>query len=196
MRVVVLLLIAAGALFAQQPILYNRGAVNAASYAPAGLPNAPIARGSVFAIFGEKLGPTQGQQVSGFPLGTMLGGVSISVTQSGAITQVFPLFVSAGQINALMPSSVTAGLASLRLTYQGVKSNAITIQIANSAPGVFAVSSGGYGPGVIQNFISGASQPNNSLVIPASPGQVLIIRGTFQPPGRHAALLECALSCR
>ncbi len=183
MRVAVLLLVvAAGALFAQQPILYSRGAVNAASYAPAGLPNAPIARGSVFAIFGEKLGPAQFQQVSAFPFGTALGGVSISVTQSGVVTPVYPLFVAAGQINALMPSSVTAGLATLRLTYQGVKSNAITIQIANSAPGVFAVSSGGYGPGVIQNFISGASQPNNSLVIPASPGQVLIIWGTGLGP--------------
>ncbi len=182
MRVVVLLVVAAGALFAQQPILYNRGAVNAASYAPAGLPNAPIARGSVFAIFGENLGPTAGQQVSGFPLGTTLAGVSISVTQSGVVTQVYPLFVSAGQINALMPSSVTAALATLRLTYQGAKSNAITIQIANSAPGVFAVSSGGYGPGVIQNFISGPNQPNNSLVIPASPGQVLIIWGTGLGP--------------
>ncbi len=182
MRLVVLLLIAAGALFAQQPILYNRGAVNAASYAPPGLPNAPIARGSVFAIFGEKLGPSPFQEVSAFPLGTTLAGVSISVTQSGVVTQVYPLFVSAGQINALMPSSVTAGLATLRVTYQGVKSNAITIQIANSAPGIFAASSGGYGPGVIQNFISGASQPNNSLVIPASPGQVLIIWGTGLGP--------------
>src|ERR1035441_7690072 len=100
----VLLIFAASALFAQQPIVYNRGTVNAASLAPFGLPNAPIARGSIFTVFGEKLGPTQGRQVSAFPLSTTFGGVSISVTQSGIVTQAFPIYVSAGQVNAVMPS--------------------------------------------------------------------------------------------
>ena len=56
---VVLLAFSANALFAQQPILYHRGTVNAASLAPFGLPNAAIARGSVFTMFGESLGPAQ-----------------------------------------------------------------------------------------------------------------------------------------
>ncbi len=60
-----LLLFQAG-LWAQQPILYHRGAVNAASLAPFGLPNAPIARGSVFSVFGENLGPTTPQTVPPF----------------------------------------------------------------------------------------------------------------------------------
>jgi hypothetical protein len=37
-------------------------------------------------------------------------------------------------------------VAPLRLTYQAKRSNAITIQIADSAPGIFAISSGGYAP--------------------------------------------------
>ncbi len=168
----------AGLLFAQQPVLYNRGAVNAASLAPAGLPNAPIAQGSIFSVFGENLGPAQPQTVSAFPLSTTFGGVSLSVTRGGVTTQVFPIFVSAGQINAVMPSTVTPGLATLRLFYQGVKSNAITIQIGKSAPGIFAISSGGYGPGIVQNFVSDANQPINSLTTPAAPGQTVIIWGT------------------
>lgn len=48
----VALFVTAGAVLGQQPIVYNRGTVNAASYAPPGLPNGLIARGSVFTVFG------------------------------------------------------------------------------------------------------------------------------------------------
>ena len=81
---VVLLVFAASALFAQQPILYFRTAYNAASYAPFGLPNAAIARGSVFTVFGENLGPAQSPALA-FPLSMTLGGVSIRVTESGPL---------------------------------------------------------------------------------------------------------------
>ncbi|MGH9612499.1 MAG: hypothetical protein ACRD4P_05405, partial [Bryobacteraceae bacterium] len=110
---VVLFLLSASALFAQQPILYTYAIYNAASYAPFGLPNAPIARGGIFTIFGENLGPVQSPALS-FPLSSTLVGVSISVTQNGAATHAFTLFVSAGQVKAVMPSTVTAGLATLR----------------------------------------------------------------------------------
>ena len=179
---VFLLIVSAGALFGQQPIVYYRGTVNAASLAPFGLPNAPIALGSIFTVFGENLGPATAQSVTAFPLSTTFNGVSISVTVNGVTTQAYPIFVSAGQVNAVMPSTVTPGLATLRLTYLTNKSNATTIQIGNSAPGVFAVSSGGYGPGIVQNFISASSEPLNSLVTPAAPGQSIVIWGTGLGP--------------
>ncbi len=135
----------------------------------------------MFTVFGENLGPAQSPPLS-FPLSSTLGGVSIGVTQSGATTQAFPIFVSAGQINAVMPSTVNAGLATLRLTYQANKSNAITVQIADSAPGVFAVSSGGFGPGIVQNYVAANNQPINSLTTPAAPGQVITIWGTGLGP--------------
>jgi uncharacterized protein (TIGR03437 family) len=177
----VLLLLSTGALFGQQPIIYYREAVNAASYAPFGLPNAPIARGSIFTVFGENLGPAKSPGPT-FPLSQTLGGVSISVTQNGVVTQTFPIFVAPTQINAVMPSTVTAGLATLRLTYQSQKSNAITIQIADSAPGVLAVSGGGYGPGIVQNFISSSNDQLNSLAAPAAPGGTVVIWGTGLGP--------------
>jgi uncharacterized protein (TIGR03437 family) len=175
---ILLALLGACALFAQQPIIYNRGTLNAASLAPFGLPNAPIAQGSIFTTFGENIGPSPGQQVSSFPLGPNFAGVSISVTQGAVTTQAYPIYVSARQVNAVMPSSVTPGMASLRVFYNNVKSNAIPIQIAASAPGIFAVSAGGYGPGIIQNFVSSTSLPVNSSVAPAAPGQTIIIWGT------------------
>jgi uncharacterized protein (TIGR03437 family) len=177
-----LMILSVSALFAQQPILYHRGTVNAASLAPFGLPNAPIAKGSIFTVFGENLGPASGQSVTAFPLGATFRGVSISVIQSGLTTQAYPIFVSATQVNAVMPSSVSPGLATLRLFYNLAKSNAITIQIASSAPGIFAISSGGYGPGIIQNFISASNQPINSSITPAAPGQTAIIWGTGLGP--------------
>ena len=168
-------------MYGQQPILYSRSAVNAASYSPFGLPNAALARGGVFTVFGENLGPAQSPPLA-FPLGTTLGAVSLTVTQGSVSTQAYPIYVSAGQINAIMPSTVTAGLATLRLFYQNVKSNAITIEIANSAPGIFAVSGGGFGPGIVQNYVTSANQPLNSQVEPANPGQVVTIWGTGLGP--------------
>jgi uncharacterized protein (TIGR03437 family) len=83
--------------------------------------------------------------------------------QSGVVTQAYSIYVSAGQINAVMASTVTAGLATLRLTYQSNKSNAVTIQIANSSLCIFAISIGGYGPGVVYNFVSQSNQPITSI---------------------------------
>ena len=177
-----LFLVWCSVLLGQQPILYHRGAINAASLAPFGLPNGLIARGSVFTIFGENLGPAQFQTVSAFPLLPVFGEVAISVTQKGVVTPAIPIFISTAQINAIMPSSIKAGLATLRLTYQGRRSNAITLQIGDSAPGVFAISGGGYGPGVIQNYIAADNQPVNSLLTPAAPGQTITIWATGLGP--------------
>ncbi len=168
-----------------QPILYYRGAVNAASLAPFGLPSASIARGSVFTVFGENLGPAQSPALS-FPLSSTLGGVSLAVTQGGVTTSAYPIFVSPSQVNAIMPSTIQAGPATLRLTYQTRSSNAATIFISDAAPGIFAVSSGGFGPGVVQNYVTADKQPVNSLVTPAAPGQVVTIWGTGLGPVKFA----------
>lgn len=89
--------------------------------------------------------------------------ISVRSMQSGVVTQAYSIYVSAGQINAVMASTVTAGLATLRLTYQSNKSNAVTIQIANSSLCIFAISIGGYGPGVVYNFVSQSNQPITSI---------------------------------
>jgi uncharacterized protein (TIGR03437 family) len=176
-----LLLVCSCSLYAQQPFLYARSVVNAASYAPFGLPNAAVARGSIFTVFGENLGPAQSPALA-FPLSATLGGVSLSVAQKGVATAVYPIYVSATQINAILPSTVAAGLASLRLTYQGVKSNAIPMMIADASPGIFAVSGGGFGPGIVQNYVTAANQPINTSIVPAAPGQVITIWGTGLGP--------------
>jgi uncharacterized protein (TIGR03437 family) len=166
---------------AAQPLIYYRGLSNAASYAPAGLPNGSIAQGSVFSIFGSQIGPAQGVQVSAFPIATTLAGVSITVTQGATQVNVLPLFVSANQINALMPSNAPLGLASLRVKFGFGTSNASPVNVVNASFGIFAANSAGSGPGILQ-VASLNQQPINSLTTTAAPGQTIILWGTGLGP--------------
>src|SRR5690349_8576104 len=54
-------------------------------------------------------------QANSFPLGTTLANVSITVTQGGTAVNAIPLFVSASQINAIMPSNAPLGTVTLRV---------------------------------------------------------------------------------
>ncbi len=178
-----LLALGAGMTYAQ-PFLFYRGIVNAASFAPPGLPNGSIARGSIFSIFGRDLGPTDSPPLA-FPLQTTLGGVSIEVCQGGNCVAAIPLFVSPGQINAVMPSNAPLGEVSIRVTYNG-EGNFSPATVAASSLGVFAVNRAGFGPGIVQNFLAQDDQPVNSAVATVRPGQVVTLWGTGLGPGLNA----------
>jgi len=165
-----------------QPYVNYRGIVNAASFTPPGPSGSEIAQGSIFSIFGRGLGPTTLAQVSAFPLSTTLAGVSVKVTQGSKSVDAFPLVVTAGQINAIMPSNAPLGRVSINVTFGGSTSNPGTAMVAPSGFGIFAVNSGGFGPGVFQNYIAQANQPINSLTAAAAPGQVITLWGTGLGP--------------
>lgn len=107
---IVLVLGMEGPASAQPPSIRLHGVVNAANFYAPGLPGESIARGSIFSIFGSALGPAQGTQVSAFPLQNVLAGVTITVTQRGAVVNALPLYVRQDQINAVMPSNAPLGL--------------------------------------------------------------------------------------
>ncbi len=167
---------------AAQTAIFPHGIVNAASYTPAGLPSGGIARGSIFSIFGTNIGPASAVQVSVFPIQPALNGVSIQVTQGSISVAALPLYVSAGQINALMPSNTPLGLVSVRVTFNNIRSNASTVRIVNSSFGFFSATASGTGPGAFQNFISTDNQPLNSTQVTAKPGQVITAYGTGLGP--------------
>ncbi|HLG99892.1 MAG TPA: hypothetical protein VKX49_26520 [Bryobacteraceae bacterium] len=167
---------------AQPPIIYNRAVVNAASFMPPRLPGGAIAQGSIFSIFGARLGPTTGVQATSFPLGTTLGNISITVTQGKTTVNVIPLFVSAGQINAIMPSNAPVGVASLVVKSSSGQSNPMPVVVAANAFGIFTATGTGLGPGILQNFVTQSNQPINSPNIPAQPGQVITLWGTGLGP--------------
>ncbi len=179
-RVALLACLAASALaqLSLQPVITYRGVLNAASLAPPGLPNAALARGGVFTIFGTNLGPASPSTVTAFPLTPTFSGVNISVTQGGTSVSAIPIFVSQAQINAILPSNAPLGTASVRVGFNGRVSAPVAIEIVENAPGIFAISSGGFGPAVVQNFNTQTDQPVNSLDSSAARGQAITIWAT------------------
>ncbi len=177
-----LLFLFAGGAIAQPPLIFNRAVVNAASFLPPTLPGGTIAQGSIFSIFGARLGPTTAVQANSFPLGTTLGGTSIIVSQGSTTVNAIPIFVSASQINAVMPSNAPIGVASLRVNSGNSQSNPMPVTIGTSAFGIFTATGTGIGPGVLQNFVTQANQPVNSALVAAKPGQVITMWGTGLGP--------------
>jgi|SRR5579871_6095763 len=161
-----------------QPHINYRGVVNAASFAPPGSVGSSIARGSIFSIFGSNIGPATLAQVSAFPLPATLAGVSIKITQGSASVNAIPLIVTANQVNAIMPSNAPLGLVSIQLTLNGDISNPGAATVTAATFGTFAINSAGFGPGVMQNFVTPTSQPINALNVAAAPGQTITLYGT------------------
>lgn len=160
------------------PQLQQGAIVNAASFAVDGTPGSAIARGSLFTVFGVGVGPQQAVRANAFPLPLNLGGVSIKITAGGNQYDAVVLFAISSQVSAILPSAVPAGQASLVLTYNGEASNAITFQVTDRQVGVFSRTQNGSGLAVLQNYISPANQPVNTLNQAAQPGQVVILWGT------------------
>jgi uncharacterized protein (TIGR03437 family) len=172
--------LAAGACACAQPTI---GAiVNAASFAPAPkdstskpIGDTVIAQGSIFTIFGTGLGGAAASAPS-LPLGTTLNGVSISVTSNGKTLAALPVFVSAGQLNAIVPSTTPIGEATVTVTFNGQTSAGAKVQVAKSSLGIFT--NGLNGPAVAQIARSSTDVTLNQLTNPALPGQVMILYGT------------------
>lgn len=129
----------------------------------------------MFLIFGRNLGPATPAQAASFPLPATLQNVSIRLTQGTQGVDVYPIYVSATHINAILPSTAPGGMASLQLTYSGVKSNFAPVRVAPSPPGLFTATGYGAGPGIFQNYVSASEQPINSPLNPAKPGQLVTL---------------------
>jgi uncharacterized protein (TIGR03437 family) len=160
-----------------QPMITG-GPVNAASYAIAGLPNANIAQGSMFILFGQNLGPAAQANASSFPLPSNLGGTSIGVTVGDTAVNAIMLYSNSSQVAAILPSTTPIGAGTLTLSFNDKPSNAVPIQVVANTLGIFTRNQSGSGPGVLFNYNSQADQPVNSLVTAAHPGQVLTLWGT------------------
>jgi uncharacterized protein (TIGR03437 family) len=128
--------------FGQTPTIASGGVLNAASYDK----TAPIAAGSLVAIFGTNLASTL--TVAGsIPLSVSLGDVR-SVTFNGTAAPI--LFVDKGQINVQVPWQTTGGTASVVVNRAGTASAPASVQVAPSSPGIFSVNFG-TGPAIAIN---------------------------------------------
>ena len=163
-----------------QPKVAAGGIINAASFAPLGLPNAAIAEGAIFSIFGTNIGPTTAEFGFNYPLPTVtpVGRVSVNITVSGTTTQAVILYSGSTQINAVLPSGTPVGTGTLTVTFNGQTSAGAPIDVVKSNFGTFAVNSAGSGPGIV-------TYADFSLVTiskAANPGETLILWGTGLGP--------------
>lgn len=143
---------------------------NAASYAQGG-----VSPGEIVALFGALLGPetlsiaqlTSGQQT--FPQ-TLSG---TRVLFDGAPAPI--LYTSQGQVSAIVPYSLAGKInTQVQVEYQGNLSNAKTLAVVTSAPGLFALNTQGAGQGAILNQDYSVNGPAN----PAAKGSVVMIYAT------------------
>jgi uncharacterized protein (TIGR03437 family) len=105
----------------------------------------PLAAESIAVAFG--MGLATGVRIANtFPLPFVLLGTSIQVTDSAGVSRPAPLFfVSAGQINYLIPAGSALGAATVTITSGDGQISAGTIQIVAVSAGVFAANSDGKG---------------------------------------------------
>jgi uncharacterized protein (TIGR03437 family) len=181
MRTLCLLLTLAMAPGCYAQLIGSRSIVNAASFMAPGLPAGAIARGSIFSIFGRGLGPAASPALA-FPLLTTLGGVSITVTQGTTTVNAIPLYVSASQINAIMPSNAPLGKVSVSVTANNSKGPPSPATVVNASFGAFALNSGGFGPAVMQNVVSATARPVNLPNVAATPNLYVTLYGTGLGP--------------
>jgi uncharacterized protein (TIGR03437 family) len=159
------------------PVIAPGGVANAASFAGGTLPYG-IAQGSLFSIFGANLGPGSPVQAAGYPLQSTLGGASVRITQAGQSYDAWPAYVSKSQINAILPSAVPAGSATVTVAYNGAASQPAAITVVPASPGIFFQSANGSSHAIAQNVNSPTDYPLNQPATPARPGQIVLLWGT------------------
>jgi uncharacterized protein (TIGR03437 family) len=163
---------------------------NAASNIDPRMPNAGIAQGAIFVIYGSGMGPGSAV-VAPVPFqSTTLGNTSVSVTVGGATVNAPLYYASANQVAALLPSSTPTGTGTITVTYNGQTSAKAPITVVANNLALFTVDSTGTGPAIV-------TYPDYSLVSPfkaancggpntncgaANPGDVLILWATGLGP--------------
>jgi uncharacterized protein (TIGR03437 family) len=168
---------------AAPPVLTPGGIVSASAFG--GFPT--IAPGSWIEIYGDNLFPQSPQQwaLSQFTNGvapTSLGGVSVSV---GGAAAAFVDFVSASQVNALVPSTAPIGPTFITLTNANGASDDYPIYVNATQPGILApptfTVNGKQYVGALFSDGQTFALPLNAIPgvpsRPAQPGDVLTIYG-------------------
>ena len=172
-----LLVVNAGKLYAQAPVVFEGGVVNGASFRPSSAPGSAVAQGSIISIFGSDLGSATGASVS-LPLPTVILGTRVII--GGQPAPLF--FVSAGQINAQVPWGAPTGTVQLTVQTPGGTSAPVNVSVVETAPGLFSQAANGRGPGAVLNFVSQGNTPTNTADFTIVPNAIVLIFGTGLGP--------------
>lgn len=168
---------------AARPVISANGIVNGAAFAASG-----IAPGEIVTIFGARMGPATlapflldgNQRVPGALAGTrvLFGGQPAPL-----------LYVSAQQIGAIVPYMI-AGRSTVDVVVDanGVRSEAVNVPLAASAPGLFTVDASGKGQAAALNQDGSL----NGRTSPIKPGGVVVLFATGEgqtlPGGQDGVL--------
>jgi uncharacterized protein (TIGR03437 family) len=139
--------------------------------------------GEILTVFGQNIGPAT---PVGFTLG-FDGKVAREVSGTQLLMNGTPaplLYVSATQINAIVPYELTAGSkANMEVRFNGAAIPAGTLPVREAGPGIFTLNSSGQGPAAVLNEDNSV----NAAAHPAARGSVIQIfatgAGALSPPG-------------
>jgi uncharacterized protein (TIGR03437 family) len=150
-----------------------QGVVNAASFAPVGNPVSP---GQSIALYGQGL--AKGNLGVNPPYPLQLNGVTVTVNNVPAAL----LGVSSTQVNAFVPYGVTGSTATIVLQNGSANSNAVTVPLAATSPGMLTPDRTGSGPGAIRH----ADYSQVTGAHPAVGGEIVLLfltgLGAVNPP--------------
>jgi uncharacterized protein (TIGR03437 family) len=113
----------------------------------AGVLSSVVAGDEIVSMFGIT-GISGDTPATSLPLGTTLGGVSLTITDSTGATRqplLYGVFGSAGQINFLVPADLARGLAVVTVNLPGGATQSTVINIGTTAAGIFSASMNGQG---------------------------------------------------
>jgi uncharacterized protein (TIGR03437 family) len=170
-----LALVTLGTALAQPSIT---GVLNAGSRVASGFPGYGIAQGSIFAVTGANVGTDPLQQAA-FPLPTTdgLGGVTVQASVGGTNVDCILVYVSAGEVGAILPSGTPTGDGTLTINNNG-QSTTANITVVPAAFGIFTQSQTGQGAAEAFNVGGDGSTSLNTLTAPAAAGQAVMLNGT------------------
>jgi uncharacterized protein (TIGR03437 family) len=135
---------------------------NAASFAPAGNPISP---GEFIALFGTGLAKNTLTGAPPYP--ATLNGVTVLI--NGKAAPIY--FVSASQINCLVPYSTAGATATIQVQNGTAGSNTVTVPVAVTSPGIYSLDQSGTGSGAIEHANGTVANAAN----PAAPGETVVV---------------------
>ncbi len=154
---------------ASPPVVFSGGVVSAASSAA----GSPLAQGSLISIYGTQLANSTAMFAS-LPLETDLNDVEVAI----GTTSLPLLYVSPGQINAIIPYDLTANSSTALVVQRGLTSTlsaVVPIQISETQPAVFPIGNGQWAIVDQNNQLLGSTNPTKA-------GDIIVIYCTGLGP--------------
>jgi uncharacterized protein (TIGR03437 family) len=186
----VLAVLSTGAARGQAPSYTTVGIVSASNYAPG-----PFAPNSALSLFGTNLSYSDPQGltsdlIAGGKLPTQMAGVGVYV--DGSLAPL--LYVSASQINFLVPMTEIAGAAQVTVVRQGVTGPSVTINLLAAAPQLFTYQTGYPGYVIAADWNAGGAVITPDA--PAHAGDIVILYaiglGAVEPSTLSGEIAEYA----